>query len=204
MTDGHGLAALVVYESFFGNTESIARAIASGLRLEDVAAEAVDVGELHDEDLDAYDLLVVGGPTHAFALSRPQTRRDAAARGGDTSYATRGLREWLSAMPARSGTHLAAAFDTRVSKVRHLPPRGPAHRVPRAGCRRTTRAAPDGARDLLGPFARARGTGPAGGRRHLSMTFGTDRPGAAGPGSRHGRHTGPPRNRRRVRRLTGR
>lgn len=121
MTDGHGLAALVVYESFFGNTESVARAIASGLRLEDMAAEAVDVGELHDEDLDAYDLLVVGGPTHAFALSRPQTRRDAAARGGDTSYATRGLREWLSAMPARSGTHLAAAFDTRVSKVRHLP-----------------------------------------------------------------------------------
>jgi len=121
MNDGQDLEALVVYESFFGNTESIARAIASGLRLEDMAAEAVDVGELHDVDLDVYDLLVVGGPTHAFALSRPQTRRDAVARGGDTSYATQGLREWLSAMEARSGTHLAAAFDTRVSKVRHLP-----------------------------------------------------------------------------------
>ena len=121
MNAGQDLGALVVYESFFGNTESIARAIASGLRLEDVAAEAVDVGDLHDVDLDAYDLLVVGGPTHAFALSRPQTRRDAVARGGDGAYTTRGLREWLSAIPVRSGTHLAAAFDTRVSKVRHLP-----------------------------------------------------------------------------------
>jgi hypothetical protein len=121
MTDGQELEALVVYESFFGNTESIARAIASGLRLEDVAAAAVDVADLQEVDLDAYDLLVVGGPTHAFALSRPQTRGDAVARGGDSGYATRGLREWLSDLPVRHGTHLAAAFDTRVSQVRRLP-----------------------------------------------------------------------------------
>jgi hypothetical protein len=121
MRDGQQLEALVVYESFFGNTESIARAIASGLRLEDVAATAVDVGDLHDVDLDPYDLLVVGGPTHAFAMSRPTTREDAVARGGDDRYAAGGLREWLSDLPARPGTHLAAAFDTRVSKVRHLP-----------------------------------------------------------------------------------
>jgi flavodoxin len=121
MDDGQNLEALVVYESFFGNTESIARAIASGLRLEDVAAKAVDVGDLQEVDLDAYDLLVVGGPTHAFALSRPQTRGDAVARGGDNRYVARGLREWLIGLPARHGTSLAATFDTRVSKVRHLP-----------------------------------------------------------------------------------
>lgn len=113
--------ALVVYESFFGNTESIARAIAGGLRLEHVAATAVDVADTLDVDLRSYDLVVVGGPTHAFALSRPRTREDAVARGGDSRYLARGLREWLSALPAGRGTHFAATFDTRVSKVRHLP-----------------------------------------------------------------------------------
>jgi hypothetical protein len=113
--------ALVVYESFFGNTESIAGAVASGLRLGMVAATALDVSEAESVETDDYDLLVVGGPTHAFALSRPTTRNDAVARGGDSRYAGHGLREWLSAIPPRDGTRLAAAFDTRVSKVRHLP-----------------------------------------------------------------------------------
>ncbi|HET9842606.1 MAG TPA: flavodoxin domain-containing protein [Nocardioides sp.] len=121
MADEQNVKAVVIYESFFGNTESIARAIAGGLRLEGVGAAAVDVVDAQGLDLDRFDLVVVGGPTHAFALSRPSTRDDAAARGGDDRYATRGLREWLSGLPRCEGTHLAAAFDTRVSKVRHLP-----------------------------------------------------------------------------------
>jgi hypothetical protein len=121
MDDGRNVKALVVYESFFGNTESIARAVAGGLRLEGCASTAVDVAEAQDVDPDDYDLLVVGGPTHAFALSRPSTRDDAVARGGDARYSTRGLREWLVAIPVQRGARLAAAFDTRVSKVRHLP-----------------------------------------------------------------------------------
>ena len=43
MNDERTVNAVVVYESFFGNTESIAGAVASGLRLEDVAAETIDV-----------------------------------------------------------------------------------------------------------------------------------------------------------------
>jgi hypothetical protein len=121
MTDEQNVTAVVVYESFFGNTEGIARGIAAGLRLEGLSAEAVDVADDQAVDPSAYDLLVVGGPTHAFALSRPSTRNDAVARGGDTRYAAYGLREWLSDLPRAEGTLLAAAFDTRVSKVRHLP-----------------------------------------------------------------------------------
>jgi Flavodoxin len=121
VSDERCIGAVVVYESFFGNTESIARAVAGGLRLEGLTAEALDVADAGDVDLDDYDLLVVGGPTHAFALSRPSTRDDAVARGGDPGYSSRGLREWLSELPTRDGTRLAAAFDTRVSKVRHLP-----------------------------------------------------------------------------------
>jgi hypothetical protein len=121
MDDVQTVRAVVVYESFFGNTESIARAIASGLRLEHILAEAVDVAEVGDLDPLAYDLLVVGGPTHAFALSRPSTRGDAVARGGDDRYSGLGLREWLAGLPRCTGRHRAATFDTRVSKVRHLP-----------------------------------------------------------------------------------
>src|SRR5690242_4907455 len=107
MTVMKELSALVVYESFFGNTESIARAIASGLRLEDVAATTLDVADVQEVDLSEFALLVVGGPTHAFALSRPSTREDAVARGGDERYSRRGLREWLSEIPTRDGEHLA-------------------------------------------------------------------------------------------------
>lgn len=121
MANEYSARALVVYESFFGNTESIARAIAGGLRLEGFSARAVDVADDQSIDPSACDVLVVGGPTHAFALSRPSTRDDAVARGGDARYATSGLREWLSALPQREGAPLAATFDTRVSKVRHLP-----------------------------------------------------------------------------------
>jgi hypothetical protein len=121
MNDEQKVTAKVVYESFFGNTESIARAIAGGLRLEGLSAEAVDVADDRAADAAAYDLLVVGGPTHAFALSRPSTRDDAVARGGSERYGARGLREWLSDLPRLEGTHLAATFDTRVSKVRRLP-----------------------------------------------------------------------------------
>ena len=121
MDDGPNLKALVVYESFFGNTESIARAVTSGLRLEGFRAEAVDVSDATGIDLADCDLLVVGGPTHGFALSRPSTRHDAVARGGHSRDAARGLREWLLDLPTGEGTRMAACFDTRVSKVRHFP-----------------------------------------------------------------------------------
>lgn len=121
MDEELNLTALVVYESFVGNSESIARAVAGGLRLEGLTAEAVDVSDAHEVDVEAYDLLVVGGPTHSFSLSRSSTRDNAVARGGDSHYSQRGLREWLSDIPIRDGTHLAAAFDTRVSQVRRFP-----------------------------------------------------------------------------------
>jgi hypothetical protein len=121
MNEKAGLVALVVHESFFGNTENIARAVARGLELGGMAVTVVDAEKADSGELDGVDLLVVGGPTHAFALSRPTSRDDAVARGGTARYASRGLREWLSVLPIRPGTHLAAAFDTRVKRVRHLP-----------------------------------------------------------------------------------
>jgi hypothetical protein len=114
------MKALVVFESMFGNTQLIASAIAEGLAPR-MQVDLVEVGGAPaalDGDL---DLLVVGGPTHAFGMSRPGTRQSAAeqAKHGLVSAGT-GLREWLGALP-KDSSHLAAAtFDTRIAKP-HLP-----------------------------------------------------------------------------------
>jgi len=112
--------ALVVFESMFGNTEAVARAVAGGLA-EHMPVEVVPVSAA-PEELDAdIDLLVVGGPTHTFSLSRAATRRSALEQGADpVGGAQVGVREWLSELaPARS-TCRAAAFDTRV-RVHGMP-----------------------------------------------------------------------------------
>jgi hypothetical protein len=114
------LTALVVYESFFGNTRSIAHAVAEGLRLEGLQTTVHEVSAASSRDVRRYDLLVVGGPTHAFGLSRESTRADAARRGAAAHQPGPGLRDWLGSLPT-SLSSPAAAFDTRVETVRHLP-----------------------------------------------------------------------------------
>ena len=74
------MKAVVVYESMFGNTRQIAEAIAAGLA-ESADVAAVEVSEATAEAAEAADLLVAGGPTHAFSMSRPSTRSDAVNRG---------------------------------------------------------------------------------------------------------------------------
>ena len=109
--------ALVVYESMFGNTQAIADAIAAGLS-SGIRVEAVEVGVAPVTTDDDVALVVVGGPTHAFGMSRPQTRQDAArqATAGLVSGGI-GLREWLAALQGPAGV-AAATFDTRISKPR--------------------------------------------------------------------------------------
>jgi hypothetical protein len=108
--------ALVVVESVFGNTRRIADAVAGGLG---PAARVVDVVEAARTPglLDGVDLLVVGGPTHAFGMTRLATRRSAAEQGGPTA-ADVGLREWLGGLPAAAPGVVVAAFDTRVDRPR--------------------------------------------------------------------------------------
>jgi hypothetical protein len=64
------------------------------------------------------ELVVVGGPTHAFGLSRG-TRQSAAeqAEGGLVSTEM-GLREWLGTLQKGSSRIAVTTFDTRFSKPR--------------------------------------------------------------------------------------
>jgi thioesterase domain-containing protein len=117
------LHALVVYESMFGNTEKIAGAVADGLRQQGLEVTLAGVLDAAPADTYTYDVLVVGAPTHAFSLSRASTRSDAVRQGAPAAAAGPGLRDWIAAMKrsARRTALVAAAFDTRVSKVRHIP-----------------------------------------------------------------------------------
>jgi flavodoxin len=112
------MSALVVYESIYGNTRAIARAIVEGLG----DAEAVAVHEAANQGGSA-DLLVVGGPTHVHGLTTARSRQmavEAVREDGDAHIepgATEepGLRAWLRDLPHRDGAR-AASFDTRLDK----------------------------------------------------------------------------------------
>lgn len=84
--------ALVIFDSFFGNTEQVARAIG-----ETLGAQVVKVSDARPDQLDGVELLVVGSPTRAFAAS-PATM------------------DFLKNLPARrlAGVQVAA-FDTRMN-----------------------------------------------------------------------------------------
>jgi len=88
------MKALVVYDSFFGNTEKIAQAVGAALGL---AASGVEKGsEVKAEQLNGLQALIVGSPPRAV---RPSPNTTA----------------WLNALPpgALNGVK-AAAFDTRI------------------------------------------------------------------------------------------
>jgi hypothetical protein len=107
----------VVYESMFGNTKSVAEAVAEGLR--EWAWVEVHPVDVVPPDLIGVDLLVVGGPTHAFGLSRPSTRADAQRQAGSRPVlSTRGIREWLDSLDRDSHVPPFAFFDTRVNRPR--------------------------------------------------------------------------------------
>jgi len=110
--------ALVVFESMYGNTHTIADRIADGLRPAfDVTVCAV--ADATPTLVAASDLVVVGGPTHLHGMSSNTSRRaavDALAKDDtlvlDEDAEGPGLRDWFDKIGAQSVA--AAAFDTRV------------------------------------------------------------------------------------------
>lgn len=114
------MRALVVYESMWGNTEQVARAIAEGIAETDTV-DVVDVANAPAEpDVDVA-LIIAGGPTHAFSMSKPATRAEAHHRGAPNGSDAVGIREWLAALPVGHHAQTVATFDTKASRVKHLP-----------------------------------------------------------------------------------
>lgn len=129
------MSALVVYESMFGSTRAVAEAIGEGLERAGTV-RVVEVGALvagaGGGEVGAVDLLVVGGPTHAFSMSRESTRADAVKQSPDGTVisARTGVREWLVDVALTPGTRIAA-FDTK-AKVKVPLPGSAARSIERA------------------------------------------------------------------------
>ncbi len=81
---------LIVYDSIYGNTEEIARAIGEAITGE---VKVLRVGEADPSE--TFDLLIVGSPTHG---GRP----------------TQAIQDFTKRVPALNGAPVAA-FDTRLS-----------------------------------------------------------------------------------------
>jgi Flavodoxin domain len=114
------MRGLVIYESMYGNTHQIADAIAEGMDLSG-GVQVLPVIRADQSALEQVDVVVVGGPTHAHAMSRQSTRKaalDGARKPGsvlhaDPDAADVGLRDWFESLGVVEAS--AAAFDTRTN-----------------------------------------------------------------------------------------
>ena len=145
------MKAVVVYESLWGNTAAVARAIAEGIG---EGTEAVTTDAVPPEDLADADLIVAGAPVLAFSLPTDAMRDNVAKSeaGAPTppDLAHPSLRSWLESLPTGGGS--SAAFETRI----WWSPRGATGdietRLERAGYRVVAKAQKFVVKDKYGPL----------------------------------------------------
>ncbi|MCP2267175.1 flavodoxin family protein [Promicromonospora thailandica] len=146
------MRALVVYESMYGNTKLVAQAIGEGIE-ESMHADVVEVTVAPTTVTADVTLLVVGGPTHAFSMSWPSTRRDAAQQAASIISRGRGIREWLGALPGTRRETEAATFDTRTtSRITGSAARAASRRLDRLGFPLVATPVSFRVADALGPL----------------------------------------------------
>ena len=109
---GGSIKAIIFYESLWGNTAAIARAIAEGIGPD---ARALSTAEANAAAMADADLIVAGAPVMAFHLPSDMVRKGI---GEGKKYANNppnlshpSMRSWLDALPKGKGR--AAAFDTQ-------------------------------------------------------------------------------------------
>lgn len=105
------MVTVVVYDSVYGNTEIIARAIGDAIPGE---VQVLRVGQVNAGDLNKVDLLIIGSPTHGslpteavqglVARIGPPAREGARAATFDTRLTWGFLRRWGFAAPKMADT----------------------------------------------------------------------------------------------------
>jgi hypothetical protein len=109
------LKAIVVFESLWGNTAAVARAIAEGLGPE---TRALSTGEATAAAISGADLVVAGAPVLGFKLPTEEMRQSVRSNPGFGAPApdlsNPSMRSWLDGLPAPTGASLThcAAFET--------------------------------------------------------------------------------------------
>jgi flavodoxin len=67
---GNETRACVIFDTRYGNTEKVARALESGLAQSGIQTNCTSVKDLAIDSLNQYDLICVGGPTHNRTASK--------------------------------------------------------------------------------------------------------------------------------------
>jgi flavorubredoxin len=107
------MKAVIVYESLWGNTAAIARAIAEGLG---PGAQALSTAQASSAAISGVDFIVAGAPVLGFRLPSDKMLKMIGETPGknpvapDLSHPS--MRAWLDALPKGSGR--SAAFETRI------------------------------------------------------------------------------------------
>lgn len=107
------MKAIVVYESHWGNTAAVARAIAEGIGPD---ARALSTAEATGAAIAGVELIVAGSPLLGFSLPTESMLKNIAASADqgptppDVSHPS--MRSWLESLPQGRGD--AAAFETRI------------------------------------------------------------------------------------------
>jgi len=63
--------AAVIYDSKFGNTEKIAKALSEGMKKEGLEVDCMRIDDVDLDKLAEYEMLAFGAPTQAFGISKP-------------------------------------------------------------------------------------------------------------------------------------
>ena len=107
------MKTLVVYESHWGNTAAIARAIAEGIGPE---ARALSTADATGAAVEGVDLIVAGSPLLGFALPTEAMLKNIGDHAGrdptPPDLSGPSMRSWLETLPKGNGR--AAAFETRI------------------------------------------------------------------------------------------
>lgn len=109
--------ALVVYESIWGNTAALARAVGQGIGLN---SKVLPTSDATPEQAASTDLLVLGAPMHSFGL--PELRSIERVRDTDESghspaeLAITLMIDWLATLPPGAGRP-AAVFETSIESL---------------------------------------------------------------------------------------
>lgn len=107
------MKAVVVYESFWGNTAAVAKAIAEGIGS---GTQALATDEATAEAIAGADLIVAGAPLIAFGLPTEQMHENISKTETNKAHlpdlSHRPLSSWLESL--KEGTGKAAAFETKI------------------------------------------------------------------------------------------
>lgn len=63
--------AILIFDTRFGSTERISRAIEAGLKQTGIQSNSINARDANPESLKEYDLICIGAPTEVFSASKP-------------------------------------------------------------------------------------------------------------------------------------